>query len=391
MRIIISFIFTVVTVSLGYTQKADIDNKRIYVEYATIPKHFVAPEDRTYSVDISGSYKFDKQDLANQLKIRGWEQLEDGATAKVNLRVSAFSRGKSSYKKRVKEKKDDDGNVTSSDTYYKYEVTNSGNATLKIYGPENELDVKKKALSKKEKKKMLEKSANPFLQGVASSGGSSKDGSASYDLSKNYYISTKEHKTLKAAGDEMRRTFESEYQRNLEDYNQNIGAKASSYLNAHYGYSRKRDWAKFKTLDSKKHPENDMFNDAVEAMKEIFSHKQFNQPFDEIRENLQPVIEYFRKTADNYASNDKHHKRVKAACLYNLAQLYYYLDQPEKSMEIGEEYVEWGHDEKDGEKFIEKSYKLAQLLDFHNMEGRYIPTDEALEDVFLIEDDTEGN
>jgi len=391
MKTIFTLICTICIVNLGNTQKVNIDNKRIHVEYATIPKHYVEPEYRTYSVDISGSYKFDKQDLANQLQIRGWEQLQDGGTAKGNLRVAAFSRGQSSYKKKVKEKKDDDGNVISSTTYYKYEATNTGNASLKIYGPLNELAVRKKAKSKKEKKKMEEKASNPFLQGVETSGNSATDGSVSYDLSKSYYISTKEHKTLKAAGDEMRRTFESEYQQNLNDYNESIGAKATSYLNSHYGYSRKRDWAKFKTLGSKKHPEYEMFNNAANAMKEILSQKQFNQPFDDIAQNIYPIIDYFRTTADNNSGNDKHQKRLKAASLYNMAQLYYYLDQPEEAIAIGNEYLDWGHDEKDGQKFIDKSDKLAQLLDFHNMNGRYIPTDENLADVFLIEDNSEGN
>jgi len=390
MKGIITLCLTVIVISIGYSQKADIDNKRIHVEYATIPKHYVPVEDRTYSVDISGSYKFDKQDLANQLKIRGWEQVEDGV-AKVNLRVSAFSRGRAASKKRVSEKKDDDGKVVSRTNFYKYEVTNSGSANLKIYGPQNALNLKKSSPSKKQKKKLMEKLSNPFLQEGNSTASTSTDEYVSYDLSKNYSISTQEHKSLKAASDEMKRTFESEYQRNLDDYNQNIGSLASNYLNNHYGYNRKRDWVKFKTLGSKKHPEYEMFNNAVNAMKEILSQKQFNQSFEEIHENINPIIDYFRTTADTYSSKDKHHKRLKAASLFNMAQLYYYLDQPAKSIEIGNEYLEWGHDKKDGEKFIEKSEKLSQLLAFHKMEGRFIPTDENLEDVFLIEDKTEGN
>lgn len=390
MKRILTLILLLSFITIGQSQKADIDNKRIHVEYATIPKHYVAPANRTYSVDISGSYKFDKQDLANHLKIRGWEQVEDG-TANINLRVAAFSRGQSSYKKRVVEKKNDDGKVISKTTYYKYEATNSGNANLKIYGPQNELDYKKKPKSKKEKKKLMEKLSNPFLQDVKGSGNTDNREYVNYDLSKTYKISTKEHKSLKEAGDEMKRTFESEYQGNLSDYNDNIASRASNYLNNHYGYSRKRDWVKFKTLGSKKHPEYEMFNNAANAMKEILSQKQFNQAFDEVTENINPIIEYFRTTADTYSSNDKHHKRLKAASLFNMAQLYYYLDQPEKAIQIGKEYLEWGHDEKDGKKFIEKSEKLAHLLNFHKMEGRFIPTDEALEDVFLIEDNTEGN
>lgn len=281
--------------------------------------------------------------------------------------------------------------MISKTNYYKYEVTNSGNANLKIYGPQNALELKQKPKSKKQKKKMLEKLSNPFLQNSKGSSGSSSDDYVSYDLSKNYKISTKEHKTLKAAGDEMKRTFESEYQRNLDEYNQSIASTASNYLNTHYGYNRKRDWVKFKTMGSKKHPEYEMFNNAVNAMKEILGQKQFNQTFEDITENINPIIEYFRTTADTYASKDKHHKRLKAASLFNMAQLHYYLDQPEKAIKIGQEYLEWGHDKKDGERFIDKSEKLSQLLSFHKMDGRFIPTDENLEDVFLIDDNTEGN
>lgn len=364
-------------------QKADIDNHRIYVEYASLPENFVFPEDRSYYVDVStGSYKFDKDDLSNQITIRGWERTESG---KVGIKLSAtdFVRGKSSYKKRVAEKKDKDGKVISKTNYYRYEVTNTGRANLKIYGPVNKFSDKEP--SKKEQKKEDEKNSNPFLKDVAIDNSEEvfEDLARNHDLSKTYNYQTSEFKTIKEASDEYNRNSSREYADQLEEFTSTLASRATHELNRFYGYNRNRDWAKFKRLDSKKHPEFEMYDNAIKALKEIFSQKRFNKAHTDIKNSVTPIIDYFESILTNYGANDKHQKRLKAASMYNLAQIYYYLDEPDKVIAIGNQYLNWGHDKKDGERFIKKAKSLKEQLMFHDMAGRYFETNENADDIDL--------
>ena len=103
-----------------------------------------------------------------------------------------------------------------------------------------------------------------------------------------------------------------------------------------------------------------MFGNATAAMKEIFKQKKFNKPFDQVVSNLEPIMGYFESVAEKYNSKDKHDKRLRAAALYNLAQMYYYLDQPAKCKEIGELFVRWGYEKRDGERFIRESRRISR-------------------------------
>lgn len=375
--------------SYSTSQKADIDNHRIYIEYASLPENFVFPEDRTYYVDVStGSYKFDKEDLSNQITIRGWERTESG---KVGVKLSAtdFARGKSSYKKRVAEKKDKEGKVISKTTYYRYEVTNTGRANLKIYGPTNKFSDKER--SKKEQKREDEINSNPFLKNVDIDNSEEvfENLARNQDLSKTYNYQTSEYKSIKEASDNFKRDSPSEYTEQLEDFTSTLASRATYELNRFYGYNRKRDWAKFKRLDSKKHPEFEIYDNAVKALKEIFSQKRFNKAHDDIKQSVVPIIDYFETILTNYGSDDKHHKRLKAASMYNLAQIYYYLDEPDKVIAIGEQYLNWGHDKKDGKRFIKKAKSLKEKLAFHEMAGRYFETSENADDIDIEDVNTE--
>jgi len=391
MKIILLTTLTCFTLAHSYSQKVDIDNHRIGIEYASLPENFIIPEDRTYQVEISsGSYKFDKKDIENHLVIRGWDKKDAGA-ARIQVRLTGFIRGKSSYKKRVSEKKDKNGKVISKTNYYRYEVTNTGRADLRIYGPVNKYKDATKKLSKNEKEKQAEVASNPFLQNIDVSDQDKKfdEMVQSYDLSKNYSYATREFESIKAASDSYNRNISAEYANHLEDFNASITNRSTRYLNQFYGYNRKRDRAIFKRLDSTKHPEFEMYENAVQATETIFAEKRFNKSYENIAESMQPIIDYFEAILTNYGSKDKQHKKLKSASMYNIAQIYYYLDQPDKVIAIGEQFLRWGHDKKDGEKFIKKANELKSELAFHEMDGRFFLTGENAEDIFLenIEDE----
>ena len=162
----------------AFSQKVDIDNYKFYVEYAQLPLNKTVPEDRTFTIQTSGSADTDLSSIAEEISIRGWEYKEEGAKALVKLRANEFVRGSSNIKKDEKVKKNKEGKVTSRTITYVVSSTNIGKATLSVYGPSDpykkketakQKEKKKKKNKKKNKKKeeaKAKKAANPFLKGV---------------------------------------------------------------------------------------------------------------------------------------------------------------------------------------------------------------------------------
>ena len=405
MRIISILVFTLFIVGTSFSQKVDIDRNNFYVEYATLPLHKVEPALRTYTMDITGSMA---DRISGELGLRGWEWVESEGDAHIELTVFTYRSDKAQRSKNVKETKDKDGKVTGKKTYYKYASNTSGRAYLKIWGPLNEfkpLGHKESKYEKKQKEKAEAKKkekqeaidANPFLKDVDIELEAEEvdegptDYVKGYDLSTSGTITSKEYTSAATALAEYNKKFDNDYYSLADNFYDNVMQNANLKINEFYGYNRKRDWGKFKKLDSRKHPENEMYNQATEALKTILAKKRFNKSHDEIATALDPIVTYFESVVKKYGEDDKQARKLKSATLYNLAQIHYYLDRPEKVIEIGNEYIRWGHDEKDGERFIRKGKDLKHLLAFHGVDGRYFETDEDADAIQSEDENQAGN
>ncbi len=386
------------------SQKVDIDNYKFYVEYAKLPTHKIAPADKTFTVQASGSADFNIGSIADNLSIRGWEYKEDDAKALVKLTVNDFTRGSSNLKKEEKVKKNKAGKVISRKKEYTVSSTNTGVATIKVVGPVNaykkpETEKEKKRNKKKKNKKKEEeakKSANPFLKDVKidtsdpESDTNTSDLAGFADLSKSYGVSSGTYSTSKAAYNDFNSKSGDSYTNQSTKFYNSLSSRATTVLNNIYGYNRKRDYVKFKRLDSDKHPEFEMFDAATIAMKEILGKKRFNKSHDEVETAMGPIIEYFESVKAKYSQDKKHPKRLKAAAMYNLAQIHLYLDNPEKAIEIGKEYIRWDHDKKDGERFVKSGEELKHFLDFYGAK-RYFETDEDADKIESEDESITGN
>lgn len=368
-----------------YGQKVDIDAMRFQVEYAQLPKHKIEGE-KSFAVHVDGSHAYRVDGLADNLYIRGWEYKDEGALALIKVNVGGFSRGKSDVKTDTNKKKDKNGNVTTTKKYT-YRSTNKGSAHVKIYGPVNPYkEPKNKKEKEKEEKKEKEKAENPFLNNVDISEEPEIEEdhigelAESSSLNKSYIVTSEKLSSRSKAYEDYKSKAGSAYSNQLDQFYSGLEGRVNNFVNTIYGYKRKKETAKFKRLDSKKHPEYETYHNATEAMKTILMSKRFNKDYSELEPALQPIIEYFESVKDKYSEDKKHPKRLKAASMYNLAQMYYYLDMPEKVIAIGEEYLAWGHDKKDGKRFIKKGEKLKSLLEFHGTK-RYFLTDENADEV----------
>jgi hypothetical protein len=318
----------------------------------------------------------------------------------VEITIGGFVRGKSTPNSKTEENKDKDGKVISKTTTYWVSATNSGTGYVKVYGTKNELPVvltkkqlekqkeKEEKEAKKKDKKAEEIAENPFLKNVdvapvveeVEEQKSTKNLIYTYSLNYNYEYSTGKHSSASQASKEFSANYISQANSHEQSFRNDYPSWTNAYLNKIYGYRPYNHYAKFKKLDSKKHPEFSMFDNATTAMKLILEKMRYNKPIAEIEKDLTPIISYFESVVKKYSNDDKQEKRLKHAAQYNMARIFQFLDRLDKVIEIGNMMIADDFDKKDGERFVEESTELKRKLAFHNMNSRHITPRNAAEE-----------
>lgn len=385
MKNILSFLFILLlNANCLLSQKVDIDAYRFYISNAKLPINYVPEERRTYDVHVKGNWK--NSDFKNSVFIPGWELTKDNPNLLLEVRIDPMVRGTSSTRTNVVEKKDKNGKVLSSTTYYYVTSTNTGVASFQIFGEKNEMprvlskkELEKKAKKEKEKKEKEKEASNPFLTNVDTkivegnqSVGGEKTLAYSYSLNKDYTYTTDESTSKYTAMQQYDSNANSAYQNHSNDYLNNILNNVNNYANQQYGYSPVKNYVKFLELDSEKHPEYTMYDNANKALKAIFAKMRYNIPIEEIENDLAPIIKYFNEVEQKYTKDEKHEKRLRAATLFNLATIFQYLDMHDKAIEIGNKMIALDLEKDDGEDIVDESTKIKKQLEFHHMKSRHI-------------------
>jgi hypothetical protein len=369
-------------------QKADIDNYNIDVYKANLPENYVSPEKRTYDLKINGRISNSQANIKDEFRLYGWKKVDPPAYMTVAVGLKNLIAGQPNTTSRTEEKKDKDGKIISTTIYHKATNTLTGFADLDIYGITNSYNSYKQFIKDSEKSKNKEKQAkvdkeiasNPFLKNVDKNVKEINDDPKavkvkvySLPISDVFTYSTSESKTVEAAKKEYDFNYLREFNNFEKTFIANLSRTISKKVNEYYGYYPVQERMKFKALDSDKHPECVMFKNAIEGTKFILGKLRYNQSVDEPRNDIQPIVDYFVKTSQKYArSKDKHDKNLRAACYYNLAQIFIAIDQPEKAIEIADAIIASKHDEGDGKDFLKKATELMDKLQFHNMKSRHL-------------------
>ena len=407
-----SIYFLTFIITSVFGQKVDIDNFWIPISYSSLPDNAIDADKRTYNVNLTGISEFNGEDMKDKLKVYGWTLTDENPTLELNIRGNAFIKGSANSSNRTEQTKDKNGKVTSSTTYYKVSTTNTGKGDLYINGPKNSyaafLDQEKKDMKAKEKemkakdkdkdkdkkekaekketkeeKAQKEIAANPFLSGVNTTVTeveeekspivSNKELAYQLSLDYSYTYTTGESTSSSAASREYTANHNDKFQNHKDAYRNDLISFTNNYMNNLYGFKPIKENVKFKRMDSKDHPEFSMFDNATKALKLIFGKMRYNQSTQEIEKDLTPIISYFEGIAAKHkSSTEKHEKNLRAACYHNLCQIYYFLDNHDKVIEVGNKIIASDHEKGDGEDFIKRSEKIQKQLTFLNMPSRHI-------------------
>jgi hypothetical protein len=96
-------------------------------------------------------------------------------------------------------------------------------------------------------------------------------------------------------------------------------------------------------------------------------------PIETVREQMKPVITYFESIKKKYPSTSKHDRKIRYASYFNLAVLYYYLDDPQTMMTQANGLVLNDFDAKDGKALKIRPLRLKNQFQQANIYTRHFP------------------
>jgi hypothetical protein len=132
----------------------------------------------------------------------------------------------------------------------------------------------------------------------------------------------------------------------------------------------------FWILDSKKNSEYDGHKKALADMKTLLGEISSEEPLDELKPKLQPIVDYFESVIPKFTDvKKKKHRKMRYASYYNIGRLYYYFDMPDKAIEYANKLIENDYDKSDGKKLIKKSERLKELFEINKLASRHFSVD----------------
>ncbi len=333
--LLLFFLLTIVS----FSQRTNLDRERFSVSYVRLPSEPILEDSqRTYSINLNG------------VAINGYTKVK--APGNIDIKYNSTSTAISDARiDKTKNEKKKDGKVVSVSYTYVAKATFTTTYTINVI---NGLTGKSYEKSFTQKDNY---SSNTFNSNYKAEK-HYKDNK--YDIRNNYRISQK-----KAAKKRIK-----------------------SYLNSRYGYvpytiNNEFFWI----LASKSHPEYAMHKDAYNKAKEAFAKMKFDESTEGLAKELEPVIEYFKSVIPKYPGTKRKMRKIKYASYFNLANIYYYLDMPDKVKEYGQKIIDNDYDKSDGRRFLRYAESLKESLDINKMKSRHMKV--VTEDVSNAIDETE--
>jgi len=304
-----------------FAQKnVDIDNLRFRYSSRHLPQKPLNPVFFHYStkIDMPGTVKnsVSEETLYQLLQIEGQKYIETPAESDVlvNLTMGAINIISSEVKTRAEEIKDKDGKVTSTRYYYWIEAAYTFDA-----------------------KAVVKQGDNVLIQQTI------------YDSSRKMTYTSQVYSAQKDATDFWNNNRDVMREQFTKKCAEDAVKWLSSSLSRTYGFPIISENEHVKTIDTKKHPENDAFRAKAAELKSKVESLDGTTPLTE--KEVEGLIAYFKDIPNRYTDMKSNADiRLRYAAYFNLCRIYMFIDQPEKVKELADLIVTNGYDKKDGEK-----------------------------------------
>ena len=322
----------------------DLDRFNFSVQYRSLPAMKIDSTYRTYSVLVSGTnlmQPFLKQlSPENTVLLEGWKKLQANGHLSIKINLEDLIPESVSVKERSEVTKDRAG-VATTKIYYHEEVRYSfaANASITDYKGAHIMDLNLASRNNKYTYSSPEFALRPLAEG--------------------YFMIN----AAKLTNDLYSNCVNNAMHYLSQNITDNFGFREIS--------SRDIMWI----IDSRKDPEYAAHRQAFQQLSDIFFSMNANSSIDKIRGQLQPVINYFESLKTKYTGSGKHDRKIRYASYFNLAVLYYYLDEPQLMQKEAQGLILNDYDTRDGKNLEATAIWLKNLFQTTNISSRHFAID----------------
>jgi hypothetical protein len=340
------FALLAISFSINAQKKVDLDRFRFSVQYRSLPKMRIDSTYRTYNVEVEGTRLMqsflNEMSPENSVVLEGWRKLPQDGHLDIKVKLGDLVPESVSVKERIETSKNRAGQV-STKTYYRQEVVYSFDATASItdYKGAHIMDQELAGRGNKQVYRSPEFASRILAEGY---------------FALNSLAVTKEL-----------------YQNCVTRAMHNLSERITDNFGFNAVTSNDFMWI----VDSRKHPEYTAHRQAFQQISEVLFNMNANTSIDGAREQLKPVIDYFEKIKRIYSSTSKHDRKMKYASYFNLAVLYYYLDDPQAMMKEAKGLELNDYDAKDARGFVQTATWLKNLFEQNNIYTRHFTINPA--------------
>jgi hypothetical protein len=280
----------------------------------------------------------------NSIRFEGWRKLPEEGHLSVKVKLGDLIPGDVAIKERIVTTQNRNGILTGSKTFYCEEVvyTFEAEAVITDYKGMHILDQQLASRSYKRVYRSPEFAFRPLAQG--------------------YFLVNSLAVTRELYRECVNRAMQNLCER----------------LNENFGFDEVTANDKMWVIGSRKHPEYTNWRQAIRQINDVLFSMNASVPITHARQDLQPAINYFEKIKRDYSSSSRHDRKIRYGSYYNLAVLYYYLDDPQTMMKEANGLELNDFDANDAKGFKRTATWLRNLFEQTNIYTRHFPIEPEL-------------
>ena len=326
-------------------KSVDLDKFHFKVQYRSLPAMRIDSTYRTFHVTVESTKLMTPflQDISPEktVRIEGWRKLAQDGHLSVKIKLGDLLPGDVAIKERVVTTKNRSGVVTGTKIYYSQEVTYTFEAEANITDHKG-IHIMDQQMANRNNKRIYRSPEFSIRH-----------------LAEGYFVLNSLAITKEL------------YRENVNNAMQNL----SERLTTSFGFDAVTANDFMWVIDSRKHPEYKSWRTAFQQMHDALFNMTANKSIAGMKEQLKPAIDYFEKIKKTYSSTNRHDRKIRYGSYYNLAVLYYYLDDPQAMAKEASGLVLNDFDPKDGKSFESTATWLRNLFEQTNIYTRHFAID----------------
>lgn len=344
MKNVCTFLFLLLFASTVPAQKVDLDGEPIPVHYLRLPDQPLPASYQFYSVIVSSrpgdlaAFGLTEATLLKYAKVPGYKRIEKGGNFNIEISLADFQYvGSPELKTESSTTKDKSGKETTTYTFY---VTSKYKQMLTL------------RVRNEDDKKLQDRTWLEFDREYKSEKyGNRKEAEAFLKDGLRVAVAKKVQGEILAAMSEIQ-----------------------ALLAEKYGYPEVKQQVKLEILDSEKHPDYANFQNAYTVAKSAFGAMTAATPLDSIKIMATPAINFFDRQKDQYDAGEKSGKKLKYACLYDLALMHFWLENFDQATTYANAVIANDYEPKSGKRLLEDIEELKASMQKCGHPSRHFPT-----------------